>query len=246
MAGQKQKKTLRPEGITRPGIYYLAAILLVTTFIYLPSLDNKVLYGWDDGVYLEDQHVKNLDGKSVGHFFSDFYLGMYQPLAVLSLSIDYEIYQEKATGYHFTNLLFHLLNIFLSFFFIYFLTKKRNIALIVALLFAVHPMHVEAVSWIAARSTLLFSLFYLSALVFYLRYLDQGKWNKLAITFLFFVLACFTKSMAVTLPLVLLLLDYFRERKFKPVTLIEKIPFVAVSIVFGIVTIKAAASYGHI
>ena len=65
----------------------------------------------------------------------------------------------------------------------------------------------------------MFSIFYLSALIFYLRYLDDKKWQKLVITFIFFVLACFSKSMAVTLPLLLLLLDYYRGRKFDRTTI---------------------------
>jgi hypothetical protein len=242
------KKKLSPvsEGSKRPGIYFLAAIMLIAAFVYLPSLDNDILYGWDDGVYLQDDHVRDLDGEGLARFFSEFYLGMYQPLAVLSLSIDHQLFGEKPSGYHASSLLLHLLNIFLVFFFIYLLTKKISIALIVALLTAIHPMHVEAVSWIAARSTLLFTVFYLSALIFYLRYLKEEKWTKLVIAFLFFILACFTKSMAVTLPLVLFLLDHFKGRKTSQWAILEKLPFLVVSVVFGIVTIQAAGSYGHI
>jgi tetratricopeptide (TPR) repeat protein len=249
MANSKKKtdKDLSASPVSiRTGWILLTAILIIASLVYIPSLDNNILNGWDDGVYLEDEHVKDPDGKSISHFFNEYYLGMYQPLAVLSLSTDHQLYEDKSSGYHATNLVLHLLNIVLAFFFINILSKKRNLALIVALLFAIHPMHVEAVSWIAARSTLLFSAFYLSALIFYLRYLERESWSKLSITFLFFLLACFTKSMAVTLPLVLVLLDYFHGRKLSSRLIIEKLPFLALSIVFGIVTVNAAGSYGHI
>jgi tetratricopeptide (TPR) repeat protein len=234
------------QGPLRLGLILLGAILVLTSLVYMPSMKNEVLYGWDDGLYLEDAHLRNFETSSVTHFFSDFYLGMYQPLPVLSLAIDKQFYGDKASGYHFTNLFLHLLNIVLVFFFIYFLTRKINLALLVSLLFSIHPMHVEAVGWIAARGALLFTVFYLSALIFYLRYLDKLKWQKLAITFLFFVLACFSKSMAVTLPLVLLAVDYFRDRKFTRASILEKLPFFALSIVFGIISVRAAGAFGHI
>jgi hypothetical protein len=240
------KNTTKPSGSIRWGLILLGVILVITSLVYLPNLDNDILYGWDDGVYLEDEFVKELDGSSVTHFFSEYYLGMYQPLAVLSLSIDHQLYEDNSAGYHATNFILHLLNIVLSCLFVYLLTKKIQPSVIVSLLFAIHPMQVEAVSWIAARSALLFTIFYLAALISYLRYLDNRKWTRLSVPFLFFIIACFSKSMAVTLPLILLLLDYFRGRKFSPRLILEKIPFLAASIVFGIVSINAAGSFGHI
>jgi len=243
---KKIREQVKPSGRLRPALILLGAILVLTVFVYMPSLQNGILYGWDDGLYLEDEHIRNFDGGSISHFFTEYYLGMHQPLAVLSLAIDKQVHADNSSGYHLTSLLFHLLNIILVFFFIYFLTKKQHPALIVSLLFAIHPMHVEAVGWIAARSTLLFSIFYLAALIFYLRYLEVMKWPRLAITFLWFVMACFSKSMAVTLPVVLLLLDYYKGRKITGKVIMEKLPFLLVSIIFGIVSIKAAGTYGHI
>lgn len=247
MATKRKPGDLQPpDGNLKGSLILLGAILVLTVFVYMPSMQNGILYGWDDGLYLEDEHLRKFDGGSVGHFFTEYYLGMYQPLSVLSLAIDKQLFGDNSSGYHVTNLLLHLLNIVLAFFFFHFLTRKKYLPLLVALLFAIHPMHVEAVGWIAARSSMLFTVFYLASLVFYLRYLEKQKWIKLVLVFLWFSLACFAKSMAVTLPLILLLIDHFKGRKITRDVILEKVPLLILSIVFGIISIRAAGTYGHI
>lgn len=224
----------------------LGIVIIATLFVYMPSLKNGFMYGWDDGLYIEDPFVKNLTGESIGHFFSSFYLGMYQPLAVLSISMNGQGGSDAALPYHLTNLFLHIVNIVLVFYLFRKLTNKLLPTVIAALLFGIHPMHVEAVAWISARSTLLFTLFYLLALIFYLRSFDKNYRKNLAWTYVFFLLSAFSKSMAVTLPIVLLLIDYWKGRKFTRAVILEKVPFFIISLIFGIVSVKAAGSYGHI
>ncbi|MCD4695936.1 MAG: tetratricopeptide repeat protein [Bacteroidales bacterium] len=221
----------------------LASILFVTILIFSGSIKNDILYGWDDGEYIENTSIQNLDA---GEFFTSYYLGMYQPLAVLSLSLNYKTAELNPAAYHMTNLAIHLINISLVFLLFFKFSKRVEIAMIVSFLFAIHPMHVEAVAWIATRSNGLYSMFFLAALYLYLIYLERDKINHLLLTFVLFGLSCLSKSMAITLPFILLLIDFYKGRKFDRKVILEKIPFFIVSIIIGIVTINAASDFGHI
>ena len=132
------------------------------------------------------------------------------------------------------------------------LIKKIEILLIITILFAVHPMNTEAVDWISARSTLLFSFFYLLALIFWLKsppltpperrgnlnFLSFGK-VRIGISLFFFLLSCLSKSMAVTLPLILILIDYYKgnyQLSIINYQFFKKyLPFFVLSIIFGLV-----------
>lgn len=228
---------------------YLAfsVLILITIIVFSNSINNEILYGWDDGVYIEDQNVRDISSESIGHYFSSYYLGMYQPLPVLAFGINYAMSGTRPASYHFINLLLHLLNVFLVFILIRKNTRRVEMSFFVALLFAIHPMHVESVSWIATRSNLLYAVFFLAALISYQNYLENpGKKKLYWFSFGWFLLACFSKSIAVTLPLILLLFDYLKNTKISWRLIIEKIPFFFVSVIFGLVAIKAASLSGHI
>jgi hypothetical protein len=239
------KKVQQPVKGKKSRNYRLALwIILAAAFvIYSRSITNEILYGWDDGLYLQDPAVTEFN---IGQIFSNYQLGMYQPVGVLTIAINYAISGDKPAMYHLTNILLHLLNIFLAYLLFSKFTGRRDLALIIAGLMAIHPMHVEAVSWMAARSTLLFTTFYLLALWYYVKFMEGKSWKMYGLTLLFFILSLFTKSMAVTLPVVLILFDIYKKQKFDSRALFEKLPFFALSVVFGIVAIAASRSLGHI
>lgn len=165
---------------------------------------------------------------------------MYQPLPVLFLSLNYHFSGMNPSPMHLFNLLLHLINIILVFRLVGLLFRNRNIALIIAFIFAIHPMNVEAVSWISARSSGMYTCFYLLSLIFYIRYVNLDLKTRFFIySFLFFVLSLFSKSQAVTLPLVLILIDLFYQRKLVTgKVILEKIPFFILSIIFSWITIN--------
>jgi protein O-mannosyl-transferase len=236
------KKTIRTK---KPKTKYLTltGILLFTVIVFSGTLKNEILYGWDDGEYIRDESIQNLD---VNAFFSNYYLGMYQPLAVLSLSLNHQSAGSNPAPYHTTNLLIHLINVMLVFYLFHRMTKRLEVAAIVAFLFAIHPMHVEGVAWIATRSNALYAAFYLAASLSYIIYLEKRSVSFLLLTLLFFVLSCFSKSMAITLPLLMILFDYVYNRPFDRKAVLEKIPFLLISVIFGVVAILAASQFGHI
>lgn len=218
---------------------YLLAIILLTGIVFSNSLKNDFINELDDDVYVTDnQRIGDLSGPGLKNIFSSFVAGNYHPLTMLSLALDYRIFGLNASGFHATNLLLHLLNTVLVFIFIGRLVSDQRVAAFVALFFAVHPMHVESVSWISERKDVLYALFFLGALLSYVLYLQRNRrrkyWNS---CLLFFLGSLLSKPMAVTLPAVLLLLDFYHNRKLSWKTLAEKTPFFLLSLVFGVLTL---------
>ncbi|MBT4020895.1 tetratricopeptide repeat protein [Candidatus Peribacteria bacterium] len=223
-------------------IFFLAINLL----IYSQSLNNKFVR-WDDGLLIyENPIVRNLSVSSVAAAFSTYDPELYIPLTFISYQIDYLVGGVDPFMYHVTNLLLHTLNSLLVFLFAYFLLKNRFAALFCGVLFAVHPLNAEAVVWASARKDLLATFFFLGALVSYLKSTHYSLQtthrlyvNKLSI--LCFLLSLLSKVSVIALPLVLLLIDYLKDRKIDRGVILEKIPYFALSIIFGIVAIFGKA-----
>jgi protein O-mannosyl-transferase len=220
-------------------LLWLAGILLITYIAYFPSLKNGFT-NWDDNVYIgENTMIKKLSGANIKKMFdTENHVSLnYHPITIFSLALDYKLSSGyNAKRFHTTNLIFHLLNTALVFWFIFLLSdKKLMVASIVALFFGIHPMHVESVAWISERKDVLYVFFFMSALIVYLKYLNAEK-NKILLYLLILVLFLFSllsKAMAVVLPLIFLLIDYYKERKFDKNIILEKLPFFGLSIIFG-------------
>ncbi len=212
----------------------MALIAVATLVPFLGSLDNEFV-SWDDAIYVTDNRlIQNLSWKSVAKIFSSPRKKTYVPLSTLSLAIDYRIWRLDPFGYHLTNLLLHLINTLLVFCLVWRLAHRLLPALIAALLFGVHPMHVESVAWISERKDVLSALFFLTALLSYLRYRSTQRSLFYLLSLASFVLALLSKQMAITLPIVLLLCDLLEGRSWTKRALIEKMPFLLLSLVFGL------------
>ena len=224
-------------------------IILATVLAYSNSLDNGFV-NWDDDVHVyANQDVKNLDGTAIRAIFTGYYAGMYAPVTMISYAMDYKIGGIDPAVYHRTNLILHLLNVALVFFLLYRLTGQKAVAVVSALFFGIHPLHVESVAWISERKDLLYVSFYLGGLIAWTRYRD-GK-RPLAFYFLtlfLFLLSQLSKSAAVTFPLILILIDFYRRPSSThscdavgKITFIknhlDKIPFLLLAIAFGVVSL---------
>ncbi len=219
----------------------LLVILVLTTLVYSASLHYAILSFDDVDYFFNYPDILHLSWTNIRGYFSGYYLLMYQPLPVLSFAINYATTGLNTLPMHLVNLGFHLLNVILVYQFFSKLTRNSNISLVIALVFAIHPMNVEAVTWISARSTGMYSFFYLLSLICYLRYLEsEDKKRYLLMALGCFLLSLLSKAQAMTLPVVLILLDYFSHRK--PTShykiIVEKIPFFLLSIVFGYIAIS--------
>ncbi len=197
--------------------------------------------GFDDPAYVyHNPHVRaGLTWDGFGWAFTTFQQANWHPLTWLSLMLDAQLYGLHAGGYHLTNLLLHLLNTLLLFRWLRTATGALWPAAVVAFFFAAHPLHVESVAWVTERKDVLSTAFFFLTLLAYTRYTRAGGPGRMRFYWLalgLFALGLITKPMLVTLPPLLLLLDYWPLRRFEPGTtrehwrqlgrlLVEKIPF---------------------
>jgi protein O-mannosyl-transferase len=216
----------------------IAVITVITYFVFSPSL-NDGFTNWDDNIYITDNPLVVNNSVPLVKIFETPIAANYHPLTVLSLALNYQNDKLNPWGYHFENVILHLLNTILVFFFIFLLTRRNLLmAAIVSLFFGIHPMHVESVTWISERKDVLYVFFFLSGLITYLRYSETKKVAWYIFTFLFFILSCLSKGMAIVFPVILLLIDYLNGVKRERKIFLEKIPFFILSLIFGIITVK--------
>ncbi len=248
--GQQHKR--RPQQITKSEkkniIPYLLGGIILLAVIIFGSCINHQFVDLDDPQYIVDNYlIRNLNFETLTEIFSGFQIGNYHPLTTTINALQYHLFQQNPMPYHATNLILHLLNICLVFYFIFLITKQTATSVITALFFAIHPFHVESVSWVSEMKDVLYTFFYIGALVCYTLYAGTNKKRQYYFyTLILFLLSCLSKSAAITLPVILLLIDYFRGRKFDRIAILEKIPFFAVSIIFGLLAIYSQQSEGAI
>jgi len=243
-------KITPPETRPKPKIWaWITGIVLITLLAYTPVFsDLKEFTNWDDYAYVTDQPlIKNLDGETIGNLFKPSTTVMlnYHPLTMISLAWDYQQGFDDTNNtlsiapFVRTNVVLHLLNTALVFLLLYRLSRKKIwAAALTALLFGIHPMHVESVAWISERKDVLYCFFFLVSSISYLQYIDTKKTWWLGLSFILFIASCLSKAMAVPLPLVLLLIDYLENRKINFKVLIEKLPFLIISIILGIIALQ--------
>ena len=227
----------------------LLALLLLTAFVFSSTLKNDFIDTWDDGVYVTDNvMITKLDKESLVSFFTTPLNGTYVPLPLLSFAIDYKLFKLEAWGYHLHNLLLHLVCTLLVFFLLKKLKIKPVYAFFGALLFGIHPMRVESVAWVTERKDLLFSMYYLGAVLSYLFYVTEEKNRRryYLLTLVFFIVSLFSKIQAVSLPLTLLVIDYYVGRPLKFKLLLEKVPHFLLSLGFGIAGIFILRNVGSL
>jgi tetratricopeptide (TPR) repeat protein len=225
-------------------IWSILTIVLFTLAVYVKSVNNDFINWDDDKLVYQNEDIKKLDVSHIKKLFSSFYVQMYQPLSSLTYAIEYHFFGINAKVSHFNNILLHVLNSILVFLLLFRLTRNNLVSWLTAILFAIHPMHTESVAWIAERKDLVYTFFYLLSLMFYVGYLEKGYNIKyLLISLLFFILSLFSKSAAVTLPLVLILLDWYKGRKLNIKNNLDKIPFFLLSLIFGIITLYSQLGF---
>ena len=212
----------------------IVIVIGITAIAFSPMLKNEFT-NWDDEYYVIQNTL--LRGPDWAGIFSKPVVSNYHPITVATLAFNYSMTQLDPSSYLVTNLLLHLINAALVFYFIWLISgKKIWVAAFSAIVFGIHPMHVESVAWVSERKDVLYTLFFLLSLIQYWRFLNDGKNKNLIYCFLFFALSILSKPAAIVLPFVLLALDYWYGRKFNQRVLLEKIPFLLVSIVFAVLT----------
>jgi len=217
---------------------FLVSTIIASLVIFGKGMNYDIL-NFDDNEYFSNYpEILKLSFTSIKQYFTSYYVLMYQPLPVLSFALTFKFFKTDPVAHHLVNLLFHVGNIYLVYLFIGKLSDKPLIRKIVTILFALHPLAVEAVIWISCRSSVMYTFFYLLGLLSYIKYRTNGTNKDRNLTYLWFILSLLSKAHAVTFPFAIILIDIFRFKvRVSKQFILNKLPYFALSLAFGIITL---------
>ncbi len=238
--------------------FFAGSLALTTLLMYWQGVYYDYVQ-WDEGAYIvQNPRIYSLNLDNVYWMFTAIHAAVWAPVLWLSYAIDYQISSLNPFAYHLNNIILHTLNSIWIFFITLFLLKIKPIATfstkhihlaaaIAALLFAIHPQHVEPVMWIASRKDVLSLFFILATIWFYLHYSQSSAKIHYSLAVISFALAAMTKPIAMTIPVILLILDLFllqriiTRKHFVRYVVLEKLPF------WGLAILTASmAFYAHL
>lgn len=197
----------------RANLFLIVTLCVITFFSYAPVLKNNFINFDDPEHIIEQPLIKSLSLNNLKKIFSENVNTTYIPLTMLSFAVEYHFFKLKPFIYHLDNLLMHLGVISLIFLFCIELKLNRLTAFTAALLFGLHPMHVESVAWATERKDVLYALFYLLSMLVYLKFLNlERRKVYYVLSWILGLFSMLSKPMAVSLPLVLLLIDFLKGR----------------------------------
>lgn len=218
----------------------------------------------DDRYVVQNTHIRGLSWETIRWAFTTTAEANWHPLTWMSHALDYQLFHLNAAGHHLDSVLLHALNVVLLFLLLQGATKRVGRSLLVAALFAVHPLNVESVAWVAERKNLLCTLFFFLALWAYGGYVQKPNWRRYLAVAGLFAMGLMSKPMVITLPFVLLLLDYWPLGRIQgappralgdqkwipqaPLTklVLEKVPLLALSTASAWITMHAQQSGGAV
>ena len=237
-------------------ILIINIVLIVVILAVFWQVNHHGFVNLDDDVYVRhNRHIRSgMEG--ICWAFSSTYAEFWHPLTWVSLILDYQLYGPNAGGYHLTNLILHILSTLLLFWLFNRMTGAIWKSSFVAALFALHPLHVESVAWISERKDVLSAFFWMMTLCLYVYYTEKPVIRRYLSVLFCFVCALMSKPIVITLPLIMILLDYWPLGRFQSQKiegnmtgvalekvslklLWEKIPFFVLSAVFSIITFYA-------
>ncbi|MFQ5455070.1 MAG: tetratricopeptide repeat protein [Nitrospirota bacterium] len=216
------------------------AIILITVIVYLPAVKGGFI--WDDDDYVtENSNLRNVEGlKKI--WLDPISLPQYYPMVFTTFWIEYHIWQTNPIGYHLTNVTLHALCAVLLWIILQYL--HLPCAWLTAIIFAIHPVHVESVAWITERKNLLSGLFYLSSLLVYIRFagLDKStlykrQWSLYCLSLGLFICALLSKTVTASLPAVIMLLLWWKRDSILRQEIILLLPFFLIGAIMGIITV---------
>ncbi len=217
--------------------WMLCAIVVLSFLVYINTINNDFVH-WDDiDQIIDNPDIRALNWSTIRSMFTKSYVNMYQPLVTLSFAVERSLFGTDPRVYHFTNLFFHLLNILLVYAVIHRIVGHQPTALFAALIFAIHPMHVESVAWVTERKDVLYTFFYLSALLLFIRFENeqQQKWYWWSLGV--YLMSLLSKSAAVTLPAALVLIRWYWQKQWTMQGVFRLLPYLVLAIIFGIISL---------
>lgn len=243
-SGKTPKERLKKGSVNIPD-WALPVLLIFTAILYSKAIFCGLTVFDDDFYVTNNLDIRDFSLHGIKTIFTQFYVGHYEPLTMFFYLVLYKLFGLSAVPYHFLNVLLHLINVALVFKLTERLSGKRVAAFTVATLFAVHPVNVQTVAWASELKNITYALFYLLSLLVYLRYISSGQRLKdYFVVMMLFLLSLLCKSAAVTLPILLLVIDIYKGRKLSVRSVAEKLPLIVMSLIFGVVAIISQRSAG--
>lgn len=220
--------------------YFLALTVLgLAGFISFSSSLKNDYINWDDPAhFLESSATQGLNAGNLHVIFTETINTIYIPLTTLSFAVEYHFFKHNPFVSHLINILLHVMVVMLVYYFCRRLDLSFRAAYMAAFLFAVHPMRVESIAWVTERKDVLYAVFYVGAMHAYLTFVQTRKTRFYAAAFGCGFLSMLAKPMALSLPFILLLIDYVQGRKDWLRALIEKVPFFLYVIFIAGLTMK--------
>ena len=252
--GRLPVESSSPPGSDRLKLSLICLFLVVISWTVYGQILGHDFINYDDEQYVtENAHVLNgLNWADLKWAFTTGHTGYSHPITWLSIQLDAQLYGTWAGGHHLTSLIIHCINAVLVFLLFWRMTGEVWPSAFVAAIFAVHPLHVESVAWVAERKDVLSGLFFLLTLHSYVSYVARPNAGRYLMAVGLFILGILSKPMLVTVPCVLLLLDYWPLRRVSFTggkqavgrLVLEKVPFALVAGLWSILTIAAQSSSG--
>lgn len=233
----------------------LLAALVITFICFYTAINNQFVNWDDDRNFYDNELVKNITSDNfwvnTKAIFTTGVIGNYNPLSIWTFAIEKLWFGlDSPLNWHLDNVLLHLICVFLVYRLVLLLGVGWRGAFLTALLFGIHPMRVESVAWVTERKDVLFGVFYLAALVQYVRFKHDQKSKRWIWIFLFFILSLFSKIQAVSLPLSMLAIDYYLDKSWTLShfinTLKRKIPLFILSLLFGVLGVYMLSNNGSL
>ena len=224
--------------------FWLAGIVILTIIIYFPAFFNGFI-NWDDNWYItENPYIRDFSFNGIINIFSNFYGGQYSPFTMLVFSLMNSIFGMNPVPFHILSVLLHIANALLVYKLLKLLFDNSLISIIVAGLFSINPLQVESVVWLSAIKITLSSFFYLASLISYINYIKKDfKSTYYFIALTLFAFSFLSKEQMIVLPLMLIVIDFTLKRNlFSSKVIIEKLPFLLTSLIFGIIILLASQS----
>ncbi len=250
-------KVLPPQSfISRSVLWILPALIAINLFIYAQVRTHEFTQ-WDDPYYVSKNYevLRGLTWQGICWAFTTWHEANWHPVTWISHMIDVQLFGMAPGPHHLMSLLFHIANTLLLFWVLFRMTAAAGSSAFVAGLFAAHPLHVESVAWVAERKDVLCAFFFLLAIWAYIAYVRRADFRRYLIIAALFILALMSKPMAVTLPIILLLLDVWPLGRLRlesgqiPIFLRlirEKIPLIVLAIASSTVTIGVQLHGGSV
>jgi len=211
-----------------------ASLIVYYRFLYFDAVS------WDDPeMVFRNRSVRSFDLTSL---VTDHFVGNYIPLTMLLHGIAWKIFGSNAGAHHALNIIFHLINGIFVYRIALSLLKSKGSAGLAAVIFLLHPLQIESVGWISELKNVLWTFFALLSMLSYLKYQSENKQKYLLQVYFFFLLSCLSKPSAVILPLIFICLDIYVQNSFRFKFILNKIPLLLISLLFGIINMKTQSA----